>query len=227
MTDIYCFSGSGHSMRVASFFKEKLRREVVPIGRNTVQGICDTAVVVFPVYCQRMPLPVAAFIKELKAKYAVFVALYGGIAYGRALYEAQKIFAGTVIAGAYVPFGHSYKNEAFVFDLNRLEPLLHKLLSREKVVIPKTPKNIFSGVAPAFRSRIGVRLIRSADCDGCNVCGACCPMGAMERGRAGRRCIRCLRCVSVCPKGALSFQLRAAMRIYLSRRRKDELKLYL
>lgn len=227
MADVYCFSGSGHSMRVASFFKERLNGTVIPIGKNTEQGASETAIVVFPIYCQNIPSPVTAFLKQLNAKYAILVALYGGISYGNVLYEAQSLYNGIVIAGAYVPSGHSYKNEPFVFDVNRLEPLLNKLSSREKVDIPKMPKNIFSDLAPALRSRIGVSLRRSEDCDGCDVCGKTCPVGAMKKGIADRSCIRCLRCVSVCPKNALSFKPILAMRIYLGFRRKNEFKLYI
>ena len=226
MIDVYCFSGCGHSMQAAAFFKERLHSEIIPIEKYTAQGSGDTAVVVFPVYCQNIPAPVASFLKELKAKYAIFVALYGGISYGKVLYEAQKLFGGTVIAGAYLPSGHSYKNQPFLSDTNNLHPLLEKLSSKREVILPKTPKNIFSDLAPAFRSRLGVSLRCSADCDGCNICGKRCPMGAIKYGVPNRRCIRCLRCVSVCPKKALSFKLRSVMRIYLSRRSKTEWKLY-
>ena len=227
MIDVYYFSGSGHSLEVAAFCAERLGARMISVERGMKCGKGERALLIFPVYCENIPKPVKYFLRESRAKYLALIATFGGISYGRVLYEAQKIFAGRVIAGAYVPTEHAYRRDGFRFDGDALEPFFEKLLCGEEILIPKTPKNIFSDFLPAWRSRRGVKLIWSSACDGCGRCVTQCPTGAMRAGRAGHRCIRCLRCLRVCPKAALSFRVRPVLKAYLKSRRLKETVLYL
>jgi hypothetical protein len=67
MITVYCFSGSGHSLAVSKELSKLLDCEIRPIDNKTTTE--DTAVVVFPVYCQNIPKPVKRFLKGLEAKY--------------------------------------------------------------------------------------------------------------------------------------------------------------
>ncbi len=232
MCNVYCFSGSGHSRAVAAFLAEKLGAAVQDTEGAELSSAAPCAVV-FPVYCQGVPAPVKAFFAALRAEQVALVAVHGGVSYGRTLYEAKKMVRGRVVAGAYVRTGHTYLREGNAFDGAALLPLVQRLkLLRDgdaftEVHIPATRKNPFAAFAPAWRSRLGVRLLRGDACNGCNVCGGACPVHAMRQGKAGGGCIRCLRCVQACPRGALSFRLRPVLHRYLARRRTAQTVLYL
>ena len=75
MITVYCFSGSGHSLAVSKELSKLLDCEIRPIDNKTTTA--DTAVVVFPVYCQNIPKPVKRFLKGLEAKYVALIATYG------------------------------------------------------------------------------------------------------------------------------------------------------
>lgn len=225
MTRIYCFSGSGHSLAVAEALAQLLDCEICPIEYNTVAE--DTAVVVFPVYCQNIPKPVKVFLGQFSAKYIVLIATYGKISYGNVLCEAQKLLQGQVIAGAYIPMGHSFLSGDHAFETKHLLPIIQRIQEPKPVVIPKTPKNPLSNVFPAFRSRMGVKITKTGHCNGCGQCERSCPMGAIREGHIHRACIRCLRCVTNCPTKALQYKNSRIMDKYLKRFRKEEYVLYL
>lgn len=226
MIDVYCFSGAGHSAEVAAYCAERLGGRVISIGADTVcRG--ERALIVFPVYCENLPPPVAGFLRRAEAGYAALIATYGGMSYGRVLYDAQQLFPGSVIAGAYVPTEHSLARDGWRFDGAPLAPLLAKISEGgAEIMLPKTPKHFFSDFAPAWRSRIAAKLVRGGNCVGCNACGAACPMRAMRQGRANSACIRCLRCALACPQGALSVRLSPVLSYYLRRRRCNDTVVY-
>lgn len=237
MRTVYCFSGSGHSFAVADFFAKGLNCDLVEIGgkyeeeenEKEKEKNCgeETAVVVFPVYCQNIPEPVKLFLKDLDSKYIVLIATYGKISYGNVLYEAQKILRGQVIAGAYVPTGHTFLKENSDFDTNALLPIFRRISSPQSTYIPRSRKNLFADFFPARRSRIGVKITQNNACLSCDICGTNCPVGAIKNGRINSGCIRCLRCVTDCPQDALQFKNRWILKKYLEGRRKEELILYL
>jgi len=228
MTTIYCFSGSGHSLAVAEALSGMLNCTIRQIGPETDGTAADdTAVVVFPVYCQNIPVPVKRFLKTLAAKHVALIATYGRISYGNVLFEAQNLIAGDVIAGAYVPTGHTFLDEAPTFPVDRLRPLAERIIAPRKLRLPKTRKDLLADLFPALRSRIGVKIIRSGQCSHCGRCEAACPMGAIQNGVIGSRCIRCLRCVTSCPQNALRYQNSWVLSQYLKRYHKDDFVLYL
>lgn len=228
MMAVYCFSGSGHSLAVADFLAKQLQCKVYEIGRQNVkEPHADVAVVVFPVYCQNIPQPVKMFLKGLTSDHVVLIATYGRISYGNVLYQASKAVKGEVIAGAYVPIGHTFLNGDFSFDENALMPILERVQAPKKAYIPKTRKNPLADIFPAWRSRVGVKIIKTNQCSSCNLCEKSCPMGAIKNGIICTKCIRCLRCVTTCPQKALQFENRQILDNYLKRYYKNEFKLYL
>jgi len=227
MTAVYCFSGSGHSRAVADFFAGQLGCRVTGICAGMTVPEAETALVVFPVYCQNIPAPVKTLLCALRAEYVVLIATYGRISYGNVLWEAAQLVRGQVIAGACVPMGHTYLSADKTFDKEALLPILRRIESPQRAQIPREHKDLLADLFPAWRSRVGVKLIRTADCRGCGVCSRSCPVQAIQNGRAGSRCIRCLRCVTVCPHKALQFQNSWVLQKYLDSHCKDTLVLYL
>jgi len=226
MTGVYCFSGSGHSRAVADYFASELNTQVTEITRNTVSRV-QLAVVVFPVYCQNIPEPMRAFLKELQAEYAVLVATYGKISFGNVIHEAAEITRAKIIAAACVPTGHSFLGEGAHFDAEALKPIFERMADPREAVIGNRRKNIFADLLPSWRSRMGIKIIRRDACTSCGACTAVCPLKAINNGVISGGCIRCLKCVTSCPQKALQTKLSAVMKLYFRRRRKDELVLYL
>lgn len=228
MTAVYCFSGSGHSMAAAAYLAGKLNCGLYEIWAEAERmPMADTAVVVFPVYCQNIPGPVSGFLKEMTAQYVVLAATYGKISYGNVLAEAQKLVRGQVIAGAYIPMGHTFLDGDTDFDADALAPILERVQTPQPVIIPRTKKNPLADVFPGLRSRMGVQLIKGSGCTRCGICEANCPVGAISGGKAGSKCIRCLRCVTNCPQHALRYKNRRILQWYLEMYEKEEYVLYL
>lgn len=221
MTGVFCFTGSGHSLCVADHIAQRLDSRVLTIEQET-QAECESAIVVFPVYCQNIPQPVKAFLKNLRAENAALIATYGKISCGNVLAEAKGLVRGRVIAGACVPIGHTFLNGSAGFDHTALEPLFERIENPREAIIPTKRKSVFADFLPDWRSRVSVKIIRADSCIGCNVCGQSCPMGAIKNGVTNNKCIRCLRCVSNCPQKALSFEISPVLRCYLTKKRPEK-----
>lgn len=226
MIGIYYFSAAGHSKAAAEFFSENLHALAREIGTKTVTEE-DTAVIVFPVYCQNIPEPVKAFLPNVRAKYVALIATYGQMGCGNVLWEATKLVKGQVIAGAYVPTGHTYLSEGAQTDYTPLQPVLERIQSPRPVTIPKKPKWWLADFLPDLRSRISVKIQKTHRCTQCGLCNRDCPMGAMEMGSPGKGCIRCLRCVTQCPQKALEVSYHPLLKSYLRKKRQTDWILYM
>lgn len=224
MTEVFCFSGSGHSLSVAEYIAKALAGNIHLIDSEALVSTAsfETAIVVFPVYCQTIPPPVKRFLKNMQAKNLVLVATYGKISCGNVLQEAKKLASGKVIAGACVPTGHAFLKETAAFDEAALQPIFKRLTEPCEAKIPRRRKNIFAGFLPAWRSRISVKIMRADNCRLCDLCGDHCPMKAIQNGVTNRKCIRCLRCVTNCPQKALSFKNSRILERYLAKTRTEK-----
>lgn len=227
MTEIFCFSGSGHSLAAANELSGMLDCTITEIGYDSAPTDADTAVVVFPVYCQNIPKPVKNFLRRLTAEHIVLIATYGRISYGNVLHEAQRLVRGEVIAGAYIPTGHTFLDGEYSFDKDILLPIAERIGQPQGVNIPRSKKDLLAFIFPDLRSRMGVKLTKNEHCTNCGICKRLCPTGAMKKDRIGSKCIRCLRCVSGCPQKALQYKNSRILDKYLERHYKDEYILYL
>lgn len=227
MITIYCFSGSGHSLAVSEALGGMLECDIKQIPFDDKAESGGVAVVVFPVYCQNIPEPVKQFLSRLKAEHIALIATYGKISYGNVLYEAQKISHGQIIAGAYIPIGHTFLDGDHAFDAAFLLPIVQRIKTPQKATIPKTTKNPLANIFPGLRSRIGVKITRNEQCSHCGLCERSCPMGAIQNDRIHSACIRCLHCVTICPRKALQYKNSRILNQYLKSYRKEEYVLYL
>ena len=226
MTGVYYFSATGHSETVARHFAAALNAPLYPVGEE-YPAVVTIAVIVFPVYCQNIPVPVKTFLAGLKAENVVLVATYGRMGYGNVLWEAAEYTTGRVIAAAYVPTGHSYLQEEVPVNYEALHPILDRIADPQPVTVPKLRKWWLADLFPDIRSKISVKLQRNDSCTQCGLCDEQCPMGTMKNGIPGKDCIRCLRCVTQCPENALQFSCCSVLRWYLRKPRQTETVLYL
>lgn len=229
MTEVFYFSGSGHSLAVAEFVAGALRCPIHFIPKvQSASTAVDISIVVFPVYCQNIPSIVQCFLNDMRAKNVVLIATYGKISCGNVLLEAKKSVSGRVIAGVCVPMGHSFLNGDCLFDSNAFSPVFQRIKNPREADIPRMKKNLLANLFPAWRSRVSVKIVRADSCTRCNLCGTLCSMNAIESGRTNQRCIRCLRCVANCPQKALSIKNSALLDKYLSKSRIEQtIKIYL
>lgn len=226
MDKIFYFSGSGKSRRLAEFLGNKLDTEIFDIV-NTADFSAETSIVVFPVYCQNLPDPVADFLKELKTTNIAFVATYGKKSFGNVIEDAVKISSGKFIGGVCVPCGHSFLSEPDNFDFEAIKPFIDRIKNPEIANIKHFHKDFYADLIPAKRTRIGVKIKRNDNCINCGKCSKNCPMRAIKNGFIDKNCIRCLRCVSECPENALEFETLWFMNVYLKHNRKSKIELIL
>lgn len=221
---IFYFSAAGHCRELAMYFSSLLAAPAEEMG--SAAAATDTAIVIFPVYCQTLPPPVRRWLPRLQAGNTVLIAAYGRMHPGSALYEASKLVQGRLIGAANVPTGHSYLGDSCPLDAAALGPLLERIAHPAPAAVPKKRRQIFAGLFPGLRSRLGVKMIRSDKCSSCGACQRFCPQKSMKKGRPGRDCLRCLRCVRECPKAALSFRLSPILKAYLAKAKYWEYDIY-
>lgn len=229
MTRVLYFSAAGHSRAIAEYFASLLGLEAEDILRFSPGEVieADMMVLVFPVYCQTLPLPLRSLIGRIEASRFVLVASYGQMHHGNALYEAAALCKGEIVGAAYIPTGHSYLREEADFDRSAIAALSERMKEPGKLTLPPERSQSWAAVFPALRCRLGVRITKNSRCTGCGVCNTQCPIGTMNCGKPGGDCIRCLRCVHFCPEGALDFKLSLPMRLYLGKKKINDTILYL
>ena len=223
MNVVIYFSCSGQSKAVAERLGKKLNFEVIEYTFS--QNGYENAVLVFPVHCQGAPLPFKKFLKNFKAKYITYIALYGRMSAGNAIYEAYKI-AGNAVAGAYLPAAHTYGGvKTDPPDIP--EEIIKKISAPAYISLPRRLKAPFAGLFPSARSRAIIKIKKNEKCASCGVCENLCPAGAIKNGEINSRCIRCLKCVSVCPHNALTVKKSFILKRYLRKPRFTETLIYI
>lgn len=225
LSAVVYYSNTGQSKAVAQYFADRLGYAIFDMYRST-DILFDDLVLVFPVHCQSLPDAVKDFLARIQAKNLALIATYGKMCHGNALYEAQRHYKHNIIAAAYAPAKHTYLDERGFDNFENLEPVLQKIKNPLPIRIPKSYKNLMSNVLKKQRARWGVKIIKTADCNDCGVCSQACSVGAIKNGMTDDKCIRCLKCVYACPVHALEFKLSMPMRIYLKKKKHDDLVIY-
>ncbi len=212
---IVYYSNTNNSKMIACYLSDILGYQAVDIRENTVFEF-ENLVLIFPVHCQNTPKQVKAFLSRLQVKKLVLLATYGKMCYGNVLYEIQKKYALPIVGAAYIPCKHSYlKDDSNFADFESLRFVKTCLRANTAVRIKKSYQNPFANFLPVVRSQLGVKIIKKGNCSACNLCRC-----------DNVKCIRCLKCVYACPNGALDFKLAWFMRLYLRKKKVNELVIY-
>ena len=225
MNAVIYYSNTGQSKRIAEYFADKTSFALCGIF-DLSEYVFDTAVLVFPVHCQNAPDCVKNFLKRLSVKNLIVIATYGRMCCGNILNYIQKHYRHNIIAAAYVPTKHSYLCENGFEDFDRLNAIVSKISNPAPVKIPKMYKNPFADFGKGLRSRTGVKLYKDQNCNNCGQCNAVCDNNAINNGKTNGKCIRCLKCVENCPNNSLHFKLRLPMRLYLRKKKQNDLIIY-
>ena len=227
MNAIVYFSNTNQSKRIAEYLSMKTGYPLLDVS-SAPKKEYNRLVVVFPVYCQNAPTPIKEFLSNCQADYLALLATYGKMWHGNVLNELQRNYKKPIICGAYIPCKHSYLSDITFEEFEKLSPILEKILDNapSSIRFPKTFKNPLADFSPNFRSRLGVKIKRTNNCNQCRFCEDNCPFHAIENGKTNKRCIRCLRCVENCPKNALTFQLSLPLRLYLKKKKCEKIVIY-
>ena len=230
MNAVLYFSGTGQSRRVAEELAARLGwecRDLVEAYHGGEPLGFEKIAVVFPVYCQGVTDFLKPLFKRLTAEYAAIIATYGRMGAGNALYEAARLLKAKVCAAAYLPARHGYiDNDGFI-PPPVPDEVITAINNPRKIALPKRKKTPFAAFAPGLRSRIAVKIAHTETCDGCGVCERVCPTGAISCGKINGRCVRCLKCVRECPKGALKVKYSRILKLYLRKKPKEQIIVYI
>ena len=226
MNAVVFYSNTGQSKAIAAYFANQLGYPLADMETKCAEHY-QNLVLVFPVHCQNIPDIVKIFLKNISVDNLTAIATYGKMCCGNVLCEIQKNYQKNIVAGAYIPTKHSYIDNDDVFcDFDKLKPIVEKVKEPSYMQLPKLYKNPLADVFPKLRSRLGLTIQRSAACGGCNLCAERCSFGAIQSGITNRKCIRCLKCVEACPRQALKIKLGLPLKLYLRKKKTNELIIY-
>lgn len=226
MNAVVFYSNTGQSKAIAIYFANQLGYPLVDIETKCAEHY-QNLVLVFPVHCQNIPDIVKHFLKNVSVENLTAIATYGKMCCGNVLYEIQKNYQKNIVAGAYIPTKHSYIDNDDVFcDFDKLKHIVEKVKEPSYIQIPKLYKNPLADVFPKLRSKLGLTIQKNANCSGCNLCAERCSFEAIKSGKTNSNCIRCLRCVEACPHQALKIKLGLPLKIYLRKKKTQEVIIY-
>ena len=226
MNKIFYFSGSGKSRRLAEYIGEKLKFPIYDIVNYAGDFSAETAVIIFPVYCQNLPEPVRNFIPKLKSEKIAFAATYGKKSFGNVIEDAVMLSSSVFIGGICLPTGHSFLKEPDCFHLYSIDVFVDKIRNQTPAEITSYKKDFYADLVPATRTQLCVKINKNSSCTNCGICEKICPVGAIQNAKINNRCIRCLNCVTNCPENALDFKINSILRIYLKNNRKNGVKFF-
>ena len=227
MNAVVFYSNTGQSKAIAAYFANQLGYPLADMEIKCAEYY-QNLVLVFPVHCQNIPDIVKSFLKNISVENLTVVATYGKMCCGNVLYEIQKNYQKNIVAGAYIPTKHSYIDDDDVLcDFDKFKPIVEKVKEPSYIQLPRLYKNPFAGFFPKLRSRIGLAIQKSENCNGCNLCAERCSFGAIHSGIINRKCIRCLKCVEACPRQALKTKLGLPLKLYLRKKKTNKLIIYI
>ncbi len=220
-TDLYYFSPTGGTRKVAEILSQGLSEEVHSVdlgvrGEGVEAPESGTVVVAAPVFGGRIPAIAAERLRQLEGngKKAVTVVVYGTRAYEDALLELNDIMREKgfqVVASAALIAQHS-----IVPEVGKGRPDgqdREEILSFAKKVLERSQEGTDSPVdVPGDRPyKAGMNMpvtpLSLPSCVQCGKCASVCPVGAIRSENGAvvtdpEGCMLCMACVAACPEHA-------------------------
>ena len=159
MTDVRFFTGSGHSEAVARACAGAMGEAALPMGEPLRENA--VLLLVFPVYCERVPPPVAAYLKACGAERAAFdgqAVRYVPVSWlGKGQEELGDIHDGDILAIVTRKKGLDTSHLGFaVWKEGRLHLLNASSIHKKVVLEPMTLRQYMQ----KHPSQLGVRVVR-------------------------------------------------------------------
>ena len=226
MNAVVFYSNTGESKAVAAYIAGQLGYPQVDVEEKYAEHF-KNLVLVFPVHCQNIPHIVKLFLKNISVENLTVIATYGKMCCGNVLYEIQNKYQKNIVAAAYIPTKHSYvKDDDSFYDFDKLNTIVEKIKKPSYIKLPRLYKNPFADVLPNTRSRFGLKILKNTNCNNCNLCEEKCSFDAIKLGVTNNKCIRCLKCVDICPRKALRIKLSLPLKLYLRKKKSNQIIIY-
>lgn len=234
-TSIYCFSGTGNSLKVAKDIADGLKdTEIVQICRNNMKinsMKVDKIGIVLPVYFSGIPLLVKEFIESAKisSDAYIFTIVTFGAGAGASIAQLEKLLInkGLKLSAAfkmkmpgnyqvmYPPFSEEKQNKDFKNEGEKIAEIVKSINNNEIVK--------FRGLGESVKITIGNILYKSfkphekdknfwsdEKCNGCGICLKVCPANniKMNEGKPQwqNKCEQCVACMQWCPQKSIQYK---------------------
>lgn len=231
-TNIYYFSGTGNSLKIALDLAGKLENaDVISMVKAMHSGI-DLSVerigLVFPVYMYRIPYIVVDFIKKIRTERYIFAVVTCGGDYGDILIRIRRLLKsngselsagfGVRMPSNYIPFGEALPNDEQQEIFSNAGGKIKEIIN-----IVNARKNHFDSrsslyktlIHPGLLYRLGYSFIPKTDkdfwsdekCTGCEICKNICPENNITildgKPKWNHHCQQCFACLQWCPEEAI------------------------
>lgn len=236
---IFCFTGTGNSLRVARDISQKLDNcEVYPMNIKNAELLkekCERIGFVFPVYYQGLPIQVKKFIKTVSIKqplntYTFAIATCGKLK-GNALNEVQSILSEKDIQLAYANHGIMGDNAIALYNAKGTN---EKIESEYNIWISKFILDIQNKETRLAKknshllslyNNLQLKKVPTSDAnfqisDLCNSCGLCeqlCPVDNImfqdQKPKFKHTCQQCMACIQNCPTKAINYKEKTKNRL--------------
>ncbi|MDR3148327.1 MAG: EFR1 family ferrodoxin [Treponema sp.] len=230
---IFCFSGTGNSLKVAkAISKELAAAEIVPMGnpkKYIVTKKYDTIGFVYPVYYWGLPNAVRNFVETIDLTSSVDAYFYGiatfgglpgnGIAqlnellrhkhnvklnYGKSL----RMFSNYIVA---YPMSNRINEPNKKAD-KKIIPVLEAIKNKKSRTIAR-PNKLFAVVYNKNINKFNGMdrdYVVDTNCTGCGICSMVCPVKNIEminkQPNFKHNCEQCVACIQYCPRKAINYK---------------------
>ncbi len=234
-TTIYCFSGTGNSLKVAKDIAAGLKdTEIIQISKNNMEinnAESNKVGFVFPVYASGMPLLVKEFIENVKIPedaYVYTVVTFGAAA-GASISQLEKLLInkGIKLSAAfkmkmpgnyqviYPPYSEKKQKKCFLNEKEKITRIVRSINNNEIVEISGIGENlmktiggmIYSSFKPYEKDK---DFWTDEKCNGCGTCLKVCPADniKMNEGKPKwqHKCEQCVACMQWCPQKSIQYK---------------------
>ncbi|WP_298836192.1 EFR1 family ferrodoxin [Clostridium sp.] len=232
---IYCFSGTGNSLKVAKDVAEGLKdTEIIQIcakNMNINNTTSNKIGIIFPVYASGMPLLVKEFIKDIRLMKDVYVytVVTFGSAAGASIKQLEELLTdkGIKLSAAfkvkmpgnyqviYAPYSEEKQKKCFDNEKEKISGIVKSINNNEIVE--------FSGVSESLMRTVGGMVYSSfspyekdkefwtdKNCNGCSICSKVCPASNIEmkdgKPKWQHKCEQCMACMQWCPQRSIQYK---------------------
>jgi len=234
-TTIYCFSGTGNSLKVAKDIKAQIRdTEIIQICKNNI-GINDTTSdkigIVFPVYASGIPLLVKEFIEKInipKGVYVYTVVTFGAAA-GASITQLENLLTdkGIKLSAAfkmkmpgnyqviYQPYSTKKQKKCFENEKEKIDTIVKSINNNEVVEVNGTFEKLMRTIGGMIYSSFkpyekDENFWTDQKCNGCGICLKVCPANniKMNEGKPEwqHKCEQCVACMQWCPQKSIQYK---------------------
>jgi ferredoxin len=234
-TTIYCFSGTGNSLKVAKDIASGLKdTEIIQICKKNIEfnKVTSNKIgIIFPVYASGMPLLVKEFIEtvEIPIDTYVYTVVTFGAAAGASIIQLEKLLTnkGVKLSAEfkmkmpgnyqviYAPFSDEKQKKCFEDEKEKITKIVKSIDNNEIVKFSGLGENlariiggmIYSSFEPYKKDK---NFWTNENCNGCGTCVKVCPASniIMNEGKPQwqHKCEQCVACMQWCPQKSIQYK---------------------